>query len=168
LTVTVVVPEKCSVVTEIDQIVSVEVDVVSIETDVKTFETDELANQYELHCSQQSPAKDMVTFPVVGGVVIIGALDEAETNVVSSSFMVLDGTIDRGDSPIAVSAEWVIPIPAAMKSPTLLDLPSMLCEERCSIELMTDGSKAEAEVEAADETNEVVVALVQTSPVRCE
>lgn len=55
LTVAVVVPEKRSVVAEIDQSVKVQVDVASIETLVQALEADEVADQYELHCSQQSP-----------------------------------------------------------------------------------------------------------------
>ena len=51
---------------------------------------------------------------VIGGVVIVSVLDEAETGVDCSRSVVLRGMIDGGASPIAASAEWVIPIPAAM------------------------------------------------------
>jgi hypothetical protein len=60
LTVTVVVPEKRSVDAEIDQMVRVKVLVAGTETLVTALEADELADQYEVHCSQQFPVKDRV------------------------------------------------------------------------------------------------------------
>jgi hypothetical protein len=162
---------------------------------VQAFEADESADQYELHCSQQFPAKEIVWFPVIGRIeilvirdvtkmvvvsssskvldgivigdgVIIGALDKAETGVGSSRCVLLDGMIDRGVSPIAAPAERVIPIPAAMKSPRLLDSLSTLCAECCSTELSTDGSKAEDADEAVGETDEAVE-LTQGTLVCC-
>jgi len=103
---------------------------------------------------------------VIGGVEIIDMLDEAETGVGSSSFVVLDGKINGGASPIAVPTEWLIPIPAAIKSPTLLGLISTFGEESFSVELMIDGVRAEAREKAVGETN-AAVELTQGPLVSC-
>ena len=157
----------------------------SVSIHVQAFEADESADQYELHCSQQFPAKEIVWFfvigrieilvirdvtkmvvvsssskaldgIVVGGVVIIGPLIEAETGVDSSRSVLLDSMIDRGDSTNVPSVDRAIPIPAAMKSPTSLDLLSTSCEDICSTELSTDDSKAEDGGETVGETDEAV------------
>lgn len=104
---------------------------------------------------------------VIGGVVIVGVLDEAETGIDSSRLVVLDGMIDRGVSTNVASAERVMPIPAAMKSPTLLDMTSMFGEESWSIELMAGVSKAEDGGEAVCETD-AAVELTQGPLVCCE
>lgn len=127
---------------------------------VQASDADEFADQYELHCSQQSPVKDRVTFPAADGVVVTKALDVVAFSMEAPLSVVLMGTVDRDSS--TVSVEWVIPSPAAMKSPTFLDVVSTLDE----VDFVAEASDEDGEV-AADCERERAVELAQRLPVPC-
>ena len=109
LTVTVIVPKRRLVIFETDHSVKTYVDVVGMDTRVQALEADDVADQYEFHCSQQSPVKLSVRFSDIICEVFAGLIDALEV-IVESLFL----TAVEGFAVYDISVARVMSRPAAM------------------------------------------------------